>query len=113
MLASLEACLASWAAWRASRLGSSGQGRAAKAPTRLLLWQGRCMHIAAGLWFGVQGLGLSSPITSRPGRQDRSTTKVMLRSSSLASLGHFLQHQQNGVELKRRVDAYQKLCQAG
>lgn len=44
VLASLEACLASWAAWRASRLGSSGQGRAAKAPTRLLLWQGRCIH---------------------------------------------------------------------
>ncbi len=34
---SLGACLASWAARRASRPGSSGQGTAAKAATRLLL----------------------------------------------------------------------------
>ncbi len=28
--------------------GSSGQGMAAKAPTRLLLWQGRCIGRVAG-----------------------------------------------------------------
>jgi len=42
VIASREDCLASAAARRVWRLGSSGQGRAANAPTRLLLWHGRC-----------------------------------------------------------------------
>ena len=42
VLASLKDCRASWAACRAWRSGTSGQGRAAYALTMLLLGQGRC-----------------------------------------------------------------------
>jgi len=42
VVTSRENCLASTAARRVWRSGSSGQGRAANVPTRLLLWHGRC-----------------------------------------------------------------------